>query len=102
MIARRWHGRVPANKAGEYLKLMKDVGLADYISTRGNCGAWCLHRREGSFVHVEMFTLWDDEDAIRRFAGDQIARAKYYDFDSSFLLELEPEVEHLEVIEVGP
>jgi len=30
MIARRWHGRVPAAKAEDYLKLMKDVGLADY------------------------------------------------------------------------
>lgn len=101
MIARRWHGRVPTEKAAEYLKLMREVGLADYRSTRGNSGAWCLHRVEGNFVHVEMFTLWDDMDAIRRFAGDPVERAKYYDFDSRFLLELEPEVQHLEVIEPG-
>jgi len=47
MIARRWHGRVPAAKADEYLTLSKEVGLADYRSTEGNRGAWCLHRREG-------------------------------------------------------
>ena len=99
MIARRWHGRVPAARADEYLKLMKEVGLADYRSTQGNRGAWCLHRREGDVVHVEMFTLWDDEAAIRRFAGDELTRAKYYDFDPYFLLELEPEVTHFEVIE---
>ena len=46
-----------------------------------------------------MFTLWDDLDAIRRFAGDELTRAKYYDFDPDFLLELEPEVTHFEVIE---
>jgi len=68
MIARRWHGRVPAAKADEYLTLSKEVGLADYRSTEGNRGAWCLHRREGGVVHVEMFTLWDDLEAIRRFA----------------------------------
>jgi hypothetical protein len=101
MIARRWHGRVPASKAEEYLQLMKDVGLADYRSTQGNRGAWCLHRRYGDTVHVEMFTLWDDFEAIRRFAGDEPTKAKYYDFDPDFLLELEPEVTHPEVIEAG-
>ena len=99
MIARRWHGRVSADKAEEYLRLMKDVGLADYRSTEGNRGAWCLHRREGGVVHVEMFTLWEDLDAIRRFAGDDLTKAKYYDFDPDFLLELEPEVTHLDVVE---
>jgi len=99
MIARRWHGRVPSAKAAEYLQLMANVGLPDYRSTSGNRGAWCLHRREGDIVHVEMFTLWDDLSAIRRFAGDELTKAKYYDFDPDFLLELEPEVTHFDVIE---
>ena len=99
MIARRWHGLVPASKAEEYLRLMKDVGLADYRSTQGNLGAWCLHRSDGELVEVEMLTLWEDEAAIRRFAGDELLKAKYYDFDIDFLLELEPEVAHFEVIE---
>ena len=98
MIARRWHGRVPAAKAEEYLRLSKDVGLADYRSTEGNRGAWCLHRTEDDIVHVEMFTLWDDLEAVRRFAGDGL-KAKYYDFDPDFLLEMEPEVLHFEVIQ---
>jgi hypothetical protein len=101
MIARRWHGRVSAPKSEQYLKLMKDVGLADYRSTEGNRGAWCLHRREGDVVQVEMFTLWDDLDAIRRFAGDDLTKAKYYDFDPDYLFELEPEVLHFEVIEAS-
>jgi hypothetical protein len=99
MIARRWHGRVPAMKAEEYLRLMEQVGLPDYRSTEGNRGAWCLHRREGDLVHVEMVTFWDDLEAIRRFAGDDLTKAKYYDFDPDFLLEVEPEVTHFDVIE---
>jgi hypothetical protein len=98
MIARRWHGRVPAAKAQEYLALMRDIALSDYRSTHGNRGAWCLHRRDGDVIHVEMFTLWEDEAAIRRFAGKAINVAKYYNFDADFLLELEPEVVHFEVI----
>jgi hypothetical protein len=45
-----------------------------------------------------MFTLWEDEAAIRRFAGEDMEAAKYYDFDDGFLLEKEPEVVHFEVI----
>lgn len=99
MIARRWHGMVPIEKAAAYLKLMKDIAIPDYGATEGNRGAWCLHRRDGDVVHVEMFTFWDDEAAIRRFAGDELLKAKYYDFDADYLIELEPEVTHLEVIE---
>jgi hypothetical protein len=46
-----------------------------------------------------MLTLWEDEAAIRRFAGDDLLRAKYYDFDPDYLLEMEPEVTHFGVVE---
>jgi heme-degrading monooxygenase HmoA len=99
MIARRWHGRVPAAKADEYLKLTEDVGLADYRRTPGHIDSWCFHRREGDIVHVETLSFWESLEAIRGFAGDELTKAKYYDFDPDFLLELEPEVTHFEVIE---
>ena len=99
MIGRRWHGRVPAAKAEAYLGLMAEIGLPDYRSTLGNRGAWCLHRREADIVHVEMFTLWEDEAAIRRLAGEELNQAKYYNFDPDYLVELEPEVVHFEVTE---
>jgi len=99
MIGRRWHGRVPAAKAEAYLGLMAEIGLPDYRSTLGNRGAWCLHRREADIVHVEMFTLWEEEAAIRRFAGEELNQAKYYNFDPDYLVELEPEVVHFEVTE---
>ena len=99
MIARHWHGRVPAALAADYLKLMAEVALPDYRAIEGNLRAWCLHRREGDIVHVEMLTLWKDEAAIQRFAGENLTLAKYYDFDPDFLLELETTVRHYEVIE---
>ena len=99
MIARRWHGRVPADKAKDYLEKMRKVGLVDYRSTSGNLGAWCLHRQEGDVVHFEMLTFWADEGAIKRFAGSELTKAKYYDFDSDFLIEMEPEALHYEVVE---
>jgi hypothetical protein len=99
MIARHWHGRVPSTLAQDYLRLMKEVALPDYRAVPGNVSALCLHRAEADVVHVEMLTLWEDEAAIRRFAGDDMGQAKYYDFDPDFLLELETSVRHYEVIE---
>jgi len=97
MIARMWHGMVPVSKADEYLDLMRRIALPEYLDTRGNRGAWCLYRTEAGVRHFEMLTFWDDTDAVKRFAGDDFRMAKYYDFDSDYLIEMEPHVRHYEV-----
>src|ERR1700737_1236508 len=97
IIARKWHGAVPRAKSEEYLERMRTVALPDYKSTAGNRGAFCLHRVEADIAHFDMLTFWDDVDAIKRFAGEDIQVAKYYDFDRSFLIELEPTVQHYTV-----
>jgi heme-degrading monooxygenase HmoA len=94
MIARIWHGAVPLAKSEVYLDRMRKVALPDYKSISGNRGAYCLHRVEGDVAHFDMLTFWEDIDAIKRFAGDDYKLAKYYDFDRSFLIELEPYVRH--------
>lgn len=96
MIARIWQGRTPAAKASAYLKLMREVALPDYRATPGNLGAWCLHRIEGEVAHFEMLTFWTDLHAIEAFAGQEVERARYYDFDDNFLLEKAERVRHFE------
>jgi heme-degrading monooxygenase HmoA len=56
-----------------------------------------LYRKEADVAHFEMLTLWDDIDAIERFAGNDFNLAKYYDFDSDFLIEKEARVQHYDV-----
>jgi hypothetical protein len=41
-----------------------------------------------------MLTFWDDSDAIKLFAGNDYSLAKYYDFDSDYLIEMEARVRH--------
>lgn len=101
MIARLWRGRVRSHDAVEYLALMRGVALPDYRAVPGNHGAWCLHRSDGRFTEVTMLTLWQDLDAIRRFAGEPVTAAKYYDFDPAFLVGMPAHAEHYEVIEAG-
>ena len=96
MITRIWHGRTTATKSDEYLNLMRTVAIPDYRSTPGKKGAYALRRIEGDTAHFLMVTFWESEDAVRAFAGDDIRVAKYYDFDKSFLLELESSSTHYE------
>jgi heme-degrading monooxygenase HmoA len=98
MITRIWHGRTTVSKSDEYLNLMRTVAIPDYRSTPGNKGAYALRRIEGDTAHFLIVTFWESEDAVRAFVGDDISVAKYYDFDKSFLLELEPTSSHYETI----
>lgn len=99
MIARIWHGVTPAEKADEYHKFLQQTGLKDYQATEGNLGVYALRRIEGDKAHFTLLTLWESEEAIRRFAGDDIEVAHYYPEDADFLLEFEPHVTHYEVLE---
>ncbi len=97
MIARTWHGVTPIAKADDYLHLMRTIAVPDYQAVAGNRGVYVMRRIEGDVAHFLLLTLWDSEDAIRQFAGEDIEKAKYYDFDPDYLLELEPTVTHYEV-----
>ncbi len=77
---------------------MRGVALPEYLATPGNRGAWCLYRADGDVTHFEMLTFWDDADAIKRFAGDNYSMARYYDFDSEYLIEMEAHVRHYEAV----
>ncbi|HVL42492.1 MAG TPA: antibiotic biosynthesis monooxygenase [Brevundimonas sp.] len=98
MIARLWEGEVPAQKGPRYLEYMREIALRDYAATPGNRGAWCLHRSGEEAVKIVMFTLWDDLDSIRAFAGDDPTVARYYDFDPDYLLEMTPRAVHFDVM----
>ena len=100
MIARTWHGRVPAAKADAYHAYLRRTGLPDYAATPGYRGILVLRRTEGDVTHFVLTTLWDSMVAIRAFAGDDPERARYYPEDDDYLLEREPLVTHHEVLMV--
>lgn len=56
-----------------------------------------MSRTEADVTHFEMLTFWDETDAIQRFAGDDYTRAHYYDFDTDYLIEMEPRVRHYDL-----
>jgi heme-degrading monooxygenase HmoA len=98
MIARTWHGVTAAAQADEYLAYLNRTGVPDLQGTEGNQGVFVLRRIEGDQAHFLLISLWESYDVIRRFAGEDPERARYYPQDPDFLLELEPTVTHYEVL----
>lgn len=98
MIARTWEGRVPAEKADAYHEYLLETGVEEYKSIPGNRGVHVLRRVEGDEAHFLLVTFWDSWDDIMAFAGEAVEKAKYYDEDEKFLLELVPTVTHYDVL----
>jgi heme-degrading monooxygenase HmoA len=98
MIARTWHGMTEASNADEYFEYLEKTGVPEYRTTQGNLGVYVLRRIDGNKAHFLLLTLWESEDAIKKFAGPSMEKARYYPEDEHYLLELEPTVTHYEVL----
>ncbi|MGD8898343.1 MAG: DinB family protein [Acidobacteriota bacterium] len=98
MLARSWDGETRVQDADEYVEYLRRTGVADLASTDGNLGVFVLRREDVDRASFRLLSLWESEDAIRGFAGDDPERARYYPDDERFLLALTPGVEHYEVV----
>ena len=97
IIARIWHGRVPCSKAQAYREFLVKRAVPDYESIEGNPSVYILERREGDITRFLVISFWEDIEAIKKFAGEDMEAAKYYEEDKDFLLEFEPKVKHYTV-----
>jgi heme-degrading monooxygenase HmoA len=97
MIARLWHGITTSAKADEYVDYLNKTGIPDYQATEGNLGVQLLRRIEGEQAHFLIITFWESVDAVKKFAGEDYEKARYYAEDQNFLLEFEEKVIHYEV-----
>lgn len=100
MIARVWHGVVSFDKADGYAEYLadSDLGVRAYRAIPGNRGVSLLRRVEGDRVHFQLISFWESTEAIEKYAGADIARARYFTYDLECLLEPEPNVTHYEVL----
>ena len=98
MIARIWHVKTPSSSADEYLVFLEKTGIPDYRRTEGNRGVFVLRNFDSDEAHFLLISLWESEEAIRKFAGADTGIARYYPGDEEYLLELEPTVSHYEVL----
>ena|SRR3989337_2933648 len=98
-ITRMWHGKTKAEHADEYLKYVEDTGMKEYRTIKGNLSSKLLRRLEGDICHFLTVTEWDSYESIKKFAGEDHQKAKYYPEDKKYLLEFEEHVVHYETFE---
>ncbi len=89
MIVRMWHGRVDSSKSDEYAEFMKQRAVPDYASVEGLQKLLFLRKNEKDVAHFLLVTYWDSMESVKKFAGEQPEKAKYYPEDDQFLLEKE-------------
>ena len=102
MITRIWHGITKAEHEEEYLKYVQETGLKDYLKIPGNLSAKILRKIEGNICHFYTVTEWDNIESIKKFAGEDYSKARYYEEDEKYLLELEEKVNHYETFTHPP
>jgi heme-degrading monooxygenase HmoA len=96
-IARVWYGRTSASKAEEYVEYIKKTGVEGLTETQGNLGVLLLKRVNKDVAEFTVISFWESKEAIKRFAGEDINKARYYPEDSEYLLEMPEELEHYDV-----
>jgi heme-degrading monooxygenase HmoA len=97
MIARIWAGATRAADGDAYLDYLHATGFPEYRATPGNRGVLALRRVVGDRAEFVLLSLWDSEEAIRRFAGDDIEQAVFYPEDERVLIDRGERVRHYEV-----
>jgi heme-degrading monooxygenase HmoA len=101
MIARIWRGTVREADKDTYYEYLQNTGLKEYAQTPGNRGVYTLRRVAGGHCEFLLLTLWDSWEAIKAFAGAEYEKAVYYPEDKKFLLFLDPDVTHYQLLS-GP
>lgn len=97
MIARRWTGTVPRDAADAYGEFLHEQGIGEYRATPGNRGALLLRRDSHETTQFELLSIWDDVEAIKRYAGPDFELAHYYPADLAVLVDPPRYVEHFSV-----
>ena len=96
IITRIWHGKTLPENADSYLNYVQETGIKDYLETPGNITAKILRRKEKDACHFWTITEWKDIESIKKFAGEDYEKARYYPEDRKYLLEFEETVIHCE------
>jgi heme-degrading monooxygenase HmoA len=98
MIARLWRGVTLASKADDYFAYLQKTGLKDLRSTPGNQGVYVFRRLKEGTAEFLLVSLWDSVESIKKFAGDEHEKARYYPEDKDYLFELALLVDHNEIL----
>jgi drug/metabolite transporter (DMT)-like permease/heme-degrading monooxygenase HmoA len=97
-IARIWHGSTPSSMTEEYISLAKSNCVANCEATPGNLGVTFFHETEGEMTHHTFISYWQDLDAVKRFAGEDYQKPRFFAGEERFLVKSDAVVEHRDMV----
>ena len=97
MIARIWQGKTPVSKYEQYTRFLEMKAIPDYQSVAGLRGLSFLRKSDDQYGNFTLITYWDSIESIKKFAGVDYAKAKYYAEDKDYLISFGEHVEHFDV-----
>lgn len=96
MIARVWRGATRAEDAEAYSAYVEETGMRSARELPGSRGTLVLRRVVGDRAEFVTVLLFDTEDDVPGFAGDEPERAVFFPEDDRFLVERDLDVRHFE------
>ena len=99
MIARIWHGMTEEEVGDAYARYIRETGIPMYRSQAGNRGVYLLKRIVDGKADFLLLSLWDSYESIAQFAGPDVEKARYFNGDKDYLIEMESMVSHYRVLE---
>jgi heme-degrading monooxygenase HmoA len=98
MIARTWKAQANLEHVKDYLAHFENNVFPELQEIEGFCGAYVMQKPAGDGVEIQVMTLWESMDAIRRFAGEQVERAVVEPEAQAVLRSFDTTVSHHEVL----
>ena len=98
VIARIWQGQTPIERSDDYVEWTKKNIVPDVKKTPGNLGAVLHRRNEGSMSHLTFISYWENMEAVKRFAGEEVEKARFYPAQKELLTTGEEMVRHQTVM----
>jgi heme-degrading monooxygenase HmoA len=99
MIIREWRGRARFADAARYPEHFRSNVLPQLKSRHGFVGAHLGRRELGDEVEFLVLTRWASFDAVRAFAGADVAKAVLEPGALAALIDYDRDVQHYEVLE---
>jgi heme-degrading monooxygenase HmoA len=97
-IARVWRGRTLQSKADAYEAYLNQAGVSKIRATPGNLGVYVMRRTEKDQAEFVVLSLWESLAAVQKFAGADYQKAVILPRDREYLIEVEPNVLHYDVV----
>jgi heme-degrading monooxygenase HmoA len=98
VIVRAWHATATAEGADAYREHFTGSVLPDLQRIDGYQGAYLLRRDHDRHVQLQVLTLWDSLEAIRRFAGADLENAVVEPVAQAALVTYDSTVTHHTVV----